>query len=459
MSINEQNNIKDLFKAYDIRGLSPQELNPKVAYNIARAYADFLPAGKVAVGYDMRKDSRKLSQAFIRGLVRQGREVLDIGMVTSDMVYYAVGKHNLAGGAMITASHNPKGYDGIKLTGKGVVPIGIDSGLLQIESEVETQSFKIKDKAHSDQVAEQDITEEWVKHAISIAGDITEPLQIGIDTGNGMAGIIVPYLEKLLPNIHISSLYLDLDGSFPNHPANPLVSKNNQDLQRLVVKDKLDCGIAFDGDGDRAFFIDDLGNILSSSVVGAIIARDILEESPGETILYSATCSDILPATIESFGGKSTRVRVGHSFIKSQMRKRKAAFAAEHSGHFYYQQNYFADSGIITAIRVLSILSQSGKKLSEISAPFTHIFANSEELNFDFDSLEDAQDSLMMLERHFSDGDIDHLEGLTVRYRDWWFNARTSNTESYLRVNIEADNQQLLEEKQKLITRLLRKYS
>lgn len=450
--------IKELFKAYDIRGLSPQELNPKVAYSIARAYADFLPDGKVAVGYDMRKDSKKLSEAFINGLLKQDREVMDIGMVTSDMVYYAVGKHKLAGGAMITASHNPKGYDGIKLTGKGVVPIGIDSGLLQIESEVETKSFKTKNKAQKYQVTKQDITEEWVKHAISLAGEINQSLRVGIDTGNGMAGIVVPYMQNLLP-IKISSIYTELDGSFPNHPANPLVSENNRDLQRLVTKENLDCGIAFDGDGDRAFFIDDLGNILSSSVVGAIIARDILEYSPVETILYSATCSDIVPATIESFGGKSARVRVGHSFIKAQMHRRKAAFAAEHSGHFYYRDNYFADSGIITALRVLSILSKSNKKLSEIAAPYSHMFANSEELNFEFKNQEDTKDKLMILERHFSDGDIDHLEGLTVRYRDWWFNARTSNTEPYLRINIEADNKHILEAKQKNIVRLLRKSS
>ncbi|MDQ5943292.1 MAG: phosphomannomutase [Patescibacteria group bacterium] len=450
--------IKNLFKAYDIRGLSPKELNPSVAYAIARAFADFLPAGKIAVGHDMRKDSQELSEAFMTGLIKQGREVLDLGLVTSDMVYYAVGKYKLAGGAMITASHNPKGYDGIKLTGKNVVPIGIDSGLLSIEEEVETKHFKSNKSKHASKITDTDITKEWVEHAISLAGEINKPLKVGMDTGNGMAGIVVPYMQNLLP-IKIDSIYTELDGSFPNHPANPLDPKNNIDLQKLVLKNNLDCGIAFDGDGDRAFFVDDLGHLLSSSVIGAIIARDMLESSPGETILYSAVCSDILPATIESFGGRSARVKVGHSYIKAQMRKRKAAFAAEHSGHFYYKDNYFADSGIITALKILNILSRTGKKLSEIATPYTNMFANSEELNFEFNNQEDTQDQLLVLERHFSDGDIDHLEGLTVRYRDWWFNARTSNTEPYLRLNIEADNTQILDKQQKYIARLLKKYS
>lgn len=446
---------KDIFKAYDIRGLSPQELNPMVAYSIGRAYGDFLPVGRVAVGHDMRKDSRKLSEAIMAGLHKEGREVIDLGLVTSDMVYYAVGKYKLAGGAMITASHNPKGYDGIKLTGKNVVPIGIDSGLLEIEKEVESGLYKKPRSNSKSQITGLDITKEWVSHAISIAGSIDRPLKIGIDTGNGMAGIVLPYIQELLP-LEISSIYTELDGSFPNHPANPLESKNNKDLQELVLKNTLDCGVAFDGDGDRAFIIDDLGNILSSSVVGSIIASDILDSSPGETILYSAVCSDIVPATIESFGGRSARVKVGHSFIKAQMRKRKAAFAAEHSGHFYFRDNYFADSGLIAALRVLHILSKSNNKLSEIATPYRSMFANSQELNFD---IKDPQEALMILERHFNDGEIDHLEGLTVRYRNWWFNARASNTESYLRVNLEADNQEILQKQQKSITKLLNNYS
>ena len=449
---------KDIFKAYDIRGLTPTELNPEIAYSIGRAFADYLPSGKVAIGQDMRKDSTMIADGLKAGLVKQGREVIDLGQITSDMMYFAIGKYKLAGGAMITASHNPKGYNGIKLTGKGVVPIGVESGLLEIEKEVENGHYKkmCEQGCINQKIVSKNITEQWVEHAIKIAGDISRPLRVGIDTGNGMAAIVLPDINKLT-NLKIYGLYTEIDGSFPNHPANPLIPENNQDLQKLVVDENLDCGIAFDGDGDRAFFVDERGNLISSSVIGAIIARGILEDSPGETILYSATCSDILPATIESFGGRSARVRVGHSYIKAQMRKRNAAFAAEHSGHFYYRDNYFADSGIITALRVLNLLSQSSKKLSEITAPYINMFANSEELNFEFADSREALDRLLLLERHFADGEIDHLEGLTVRYREWWFNARTSNTEPYLRVNIEADNKQILEEKQKTISKLLKR--
>ncbi len=449
-----QKNLKSIFKAYDIRGLSPKELNPKVAYSIARAFADFLPKGRVAVGYDMRKDSHRLAVAFMAGLVKQGREVIDLGLITSDMIYYAIGHYKLAGGAMITASHNLAGYDGIKLTGKNVVPIGIDSGLLKIEDKVEHHHFKKLHKQGYDigQIAKKDITKEWVEHALEIVGLGNSRLSIATDTGNGMASIVLPYLDELT-DLQIESLYTELDGSFPNHPANPLNVANNKALCKLVAKNHLDCGLAFDGDGDRAFVVDDQGNLLSASVLGAIIARDILECEPGQTILYSATASDIVPATIESFGGHSIRTRVGHSFVKADMKKHHAIFGIEHSGHFYYAQNYNADSGLITALTILKIIAQSGKPLSEIAAPFVSMYANSGELNFE---VSEPKDALKILQRHFNNAETDELEGLTVRYRNWWFNARASNTEPYLRVNIEADSAYILKAYQKEITRLLK---
>jgi phosphomannomutase len=425
---------KDIFKTYDIRGLAPQELSPKVAYAIGRAFADFLPAGKVAVGRDMRVDSGELA---------------DLGLITSDMIYFAVGSMGLAGGAMITASHNPGKYDGIKLTGQGVAPIGIDSGLLEIEKEVGSDHFK---KLHeSGQIEKLDITRAWIKHAIKVAGRSDIDLCIGTDTGNGMAAIVLPYLKKLT-YLKIESLFVELDGTFPNHLANPLEAKNTKDLRKLVVDNKLACGLAFDGDGDRVFVVDDKGELLSGSVLGAIIARDILETAPGETILYNAICSDIVPATIESFCGQAIRTRVGHSFIKAEMRKHNAAFACEHSGHFYFRDNYNADSGLIAALRLLKILSESGKKLSAIADPYRKIFANSPELNFE---IKDIPKALKKLEGEFNDGEIDKLDGLTVRFRDWWFNARPSNTEPLLRVNIEAKTHGQLKAVSKKISDIL----
>lgn len=438
---------KDIFKAYDIRGLAPQELSPQVAYAIGRAFADFLPDGKVAVGRDMRTDSGELADALIAGLIKQDREVIDVGQVTSDMIYFAVGKHQLAGGAMITASHNPGKYDGIKLTGKGVEPIGIDTGLLSIEDDVSHDHYK--KVCEQGKIEKLDITRAWVKHAIRVAGKSDIDLHIGTDTGNGMAAIILPYLKKLT-YLNIESLFVDLDGTFPNHLANPLEAKNTKDLRKLVIDKKLACGLAFDGDGDRVFVVDDKGELLSGSVLGAIIARDILENSPGETILYNAICSDIVPATIGSFGGQAIRTKVGHSYIKADMRKYNAAFACEHSGHFYFRDNYCADSGLIAALRILKIVSESNKSLSEIAAPYRKMFVNSPELNF---AVQAVAQVLSSLETQFIDGDVDHLDGLTIRYRDWWFNARPSNTEPYLRVNIEAKTKAKLDEAQKKITR------
>jgi phosphomannomutase len=440
---------KDIFKAYDIRGLAPQELNPQVAYAIGRAFADFLPAGKVAVGRDMRLDSGELADALIAGLIKQDREVIDLGMITSDMIYFAVGSMDLAGGAMVTASHNPGKYDGIKFTGPGVAPIGIDSGLLEIEKYVQSDHFK---KLHEQgQIEKMDITRSWVKHAIKVAGKSDIDLHIGTDTGNGMAAIVLPYLKKLT-YLRIDSLFTELDGTFPNHLANPLEPKNTKDLRKLVIDKKLACGLAFDGDGDRVFVVDDKGELLSGSELGAIIARDILENSPGETILYNAICSDIVPATIESFGGQAIRTKVGHSYIKAEMKKRSAAFACEHSGHFYFRDNYNADSGLIAALRLLKILAESGKSLSEIANPYRKIFANSPELNFE---VRDIAMTLKKIESGFKDGEIDHLDGLTIRYRDWWFNARPSNTEPLLRVNIEAKSKVQLDEAKKKITKVL----
>jgi len=440
----------DIFKAYDIRGLTPTELNPQVAYAIGRAFADFVPPGKVAVGRDMRTDSGALADGVIAGLIKQGREVIDLGQITSDMIYFAVGKLKLAGGAMITASHNPGQYNGIKLTGEGVVPIGIDSGLLTIEKAIETKHFK---KIHeAGIITQQNITQDWVRHCLEVIGGINKPLRIGTDTGNGMAAIVLPYLQNLTP-LQIESLFVELDGTFPNHVANPLIEANTTDLRKLVVAEGLDCGIAFDGDGDRAFVVDNKGELLSGSVLGAILAKDILEHHPGETILHNVICSDIVPGTIESFGGQSVRTKVGHSYIKAEMKAHKAIFACEHSGHFYFRDNYNADSGLIAALMLLKLLCQTDKPLSEIAAPFKTMFANSPELNFE---VSEPTQALRLLERRFGDGELDHLDGLTVRYQDWWFNARSSNTEPYLRINIEARDQTVLLAKQKQLTKILK---
>ncbi|MEI6741906.1 MAG: phosphomannomutase/phosphoglucomutase [bacterium] len=441
---------ESIFKAYDIRGKVPSELTPDVARAVGRALADFLPTGEIAVGRDMRPDSSELATALTAGLTEQGRDVVDLGQITSDMMYYAVGQYDFAGGAMVTASHNPGEYNGIKLTAMGVAPIGEDTGLNVIKQTIVGDAYK--PSMANGSVRSIDILEGWVKHALTFAPNLTA-LKVGIDAGNGMGGIIVPELEKLT-KLKISGLYLELDGTFPNHPANPLVFENLKDLIELVKANQLDCGIAFDGDGDRAFMVDENGEVVSGSVLGALLSEHFLKLSPGATILYNAITSRMVPETIAAAGGKSIRTKVGHSFIKADMRRSGAVFACEHSGHFYFQDNYNADSGVIAALCVLDIISQSGKKLSELCKPLRQKYVDSGEINFD---VSDKAKTITLVSEKYHDGKIDSLDGTTISYPDWWFNLRPSNTEPLLRLNVEAKNPEILKQNLEVISKIIQK--
>lgn len=425
---------ENIFGAYDIRGKVPNELTPAVAKSIGRAMADYVPEGQVAVGRDMRPDSEQLAKSVIEGLVTQGREVVDLGQITSDMMYFAVGNYGYAGGAMITASHNPGEYNGLKLTSKGVVPIAGEQGLLQIKQALIDDNYKAEESGGN--VTTKSILSDWVDHALKFAPGLS-PLHVGFDAGNGMAGILPPELSKKTP-LKIEGLYLDLDGTFPNHMANPLIFENLADLIKLVNGKKLDCGAAFDGDGDRGFFVDDAGLPVTGSVLGALLIAQILQKKPGATILYNAICSRIVPETIKKLGGKGIRTRVGHGFIKADMNKYNAEFACEHSGHFYFKDNYNADSGLIPVLMGLSILSQSGKKLSELVKDLRARYVESGEINFE---VLDKEFVMKKLAEEYVDGKQDNLDGLTVNYTDWWFNVRPSQNEPLLRLNIEAKNQ------------------
>lgn len=438
-----------IFGAYDIRGKVPNELTSEVAKNIGRALADYVPEGKIAVGRDMRPDSEQLAKSVSEGLMAQGREVVDLGQITSDMMYFAVGNYGYAGGAMVTASHNPGEYNGLKLTSKGVVPIAGDQGLLQIKQALIDDEYKPEQSAGK--ISDKNILSDWVDHALKFAPKL-KPLQIGFDAGNGMAGIIPPELEKKSP-LKISGLYLELDGTFPNHMANPLIFENLADLIELVKQKNLDCGVAFDGDGDRGFFVDEAGQPVTGSVLGALLITEILKDNPGATILYNAICSRIVPETIEKYGGKGIRTRVGHGFIKADMHKYVAEFACEHSGHFYFKDNYNADSGLIPVLMGLSILSQSDKKLSELVKEFRSRYVESGEINFE---VADKDRAMVKVAEAYPDGKHDNLDGLTVNFSDWWFNVRPSQNEPLLRLNIEAKEQAVLEENLQKITNIIK---
>ncbi len=432
--------IDNIFKAYDIRGRVGDELNPETTKKIGLAFSDFLPnPGTVAVGRDMRPDSKDLADGLIAGLIEQGRNVVDIGEVTSDMIYFAVGNLQLAGGAMITASHNPGEYNGIKLCREDAKPIGEESGLFKIRDAIKENKTKPSNKAGS--IEEKDISEEWVEHVLSfIETEELSSLKIAVDAGNGMAGKIFPEIEPYLP-FEIEEMYFELDGTFPNHIANPLEAKNIVDIQKKIKEDSLDCGIAFDGDGDRAVLIDEKGEALSGTVMTALLSEYFLKKSPGHTILYNAICGRAAKDTIEKNGGQAIRTRVGHSFIKSDMRKYHAIFAGEHSGHYYFKDNYMADSGLIAAIIGLYILSKSKKPLSKLVEPFRKAYFSIQETNFEVDYKEKVIEDIA---REFEQYDQDSLDGLTINFDGGWLNIRPSNTEPLLRLNAEASSTEIL---------------
>ena len=432
--------MDNIFKAYDIRGKVGDELNPETTKKIGVAFSDFLPkSGSIAVGRDMRPDSKNLADGLIAGLIEQGRNVIDICEVTSDMIYFAVGNLQLAGGAMITASHNPGEYNGIKLCRDEAKPIGEESGLFEIRDAIKENKFRPSNKAGS--IEEMDISEEWVEHVLSfIEPEELSSLKIVVDAGNGMAGKIFPEIEPYLP-FEVEEMYFELDGTFPNHIANPLEAKNIVDIQNKIKEKSLDCGIAFDGDGDRAVLIDEKGEALSGTVMTALLSEYFLRIHPHSVVLYNAICGRAAKDTIEKNGGKAIRTRVGHSFIKSDMRKYGAVFAGEHSGHYYFKDNYMADSGLIAAIIGLYILSRSRKTLSELVEPFRKAYFSIQETNFEAD---DKQKVIADIAKEFKHYPQDSLDGLTINFEGGWLNIRPSNTEPLLRLNAEATSTELL---------------
>ncbi len=433
-----------IFKAYDVRGKVGSELNAESCQRIGRAFADWLPLdGPVAVGYDMRPDSKELAEAVAEGLRLQGREVWSIGQVASDMLYFAVGSLEAAGGAMITASHNPGEYNGIKFCREQAKGVGIETGLAEIRDLAVNNDFAPSlEKAP---MLEKNVMDAWVQHALNFVNVADWPAyKIAADAGNGMAGAVLPYLVKHLPeHVQVTPMYWELDGTFPNHLANPLDRSTLVALQAKIKDEGLDFGLAFDGDGDRAALLDENGQPMSGTVMTAILAQYFLKKNPGATVLYNAICGRVVKETIADAGGNGVRTKVGHSFIKGDMRTHDAVFAGEHSGHYYFRDNYSADSGLIAALVAIQVLAESGKKLSELIAEFDDVYVSIEETNFE---VTDKEGTLARLQAEFQDGTQDDLDGLTVNYADSWFNVRPSNTEPLLRLNAEAKDKAMLDE-------------
>ncbi len=432
--------VSDIFKAYDIRGKVGSELTTGVAEAVGKGLADVLGEGPVAVGRDMRPDSRALAEAVIKGLVAQGRDVLDIGEITTDMIYFAVGHGKLAGGAVITASHNPGEYNGIKLCREEAKPIGAETGLFDIRDTIIADGFKPA-AAVPGTVTSKDITEDWVQHVLDFIDiDKLKPLHIAVDAGNGMAGKIFPELEPYVP-WEVEEMYFELDGTFPNHEANPMKFETLADMITNIKEMKLDGGVAFDGDGDRAFLVDETGTVLTGGIMSAMLADYFLTKYPGSSIVYDVRNSRTVPAVIRTAGGIPVIERVGHAFLKQKMREVNAPFGGEASGHFYFRDNWFADSGLIGAVIGLYVAGLSGKKLSELREKYTH-YAAIPETNFE---VEDKQGAMDRIAKEYAGYDVDLMDGVTVTIDDkTWFNVRPSNTEPLLRLNAEAADEKSL---------------
>ncbi|TMD52008.1 MAG: phosphomannomutase/phosphoglucomutase [Chloroflexi bacterium] len=441
-----------IFKAYDVRGIYGQDLTDEIAYRIGRAAALYLQVPEIAVGRDMRLSSPQLAAAIIQGITDQGVNAIELGMTTTDELYFAVGKFNYAAGVMITASHNPGKYNGMKFCRAQAFPISLESGLADIRDLAIRGEFP--EPASKGQVIQRDVTEEYISHALSfIDVNKIKPLKVVIDAGNGMAGLVMPRVFKHLPCTLIP-LYFELDGNFPNHPASPIEPENMEDLQKKVRETGADLGAAFDGDADRMFPVDEHGNVVDGSMVTAIVSQSLLRKQPGSTILYNLIVSKSVPELVQKMGGNAVRTRVGHSYIKAEMRRLNAIFGGEHSGHFYFRDNWFADSGLIAFLITLELVSIEGKPLSELLKPLDK-GARSGEIN---STVNDVQGKLQALEEHFGKQaqSVDHLDGITLDFGDWWFNVRPSNTEPLLRLNVEANSRELMEQKRDEVLAFIR---
>ena len=442
-----------VFKAYDIRGIYPGELDEEGGYAIGRAYVEQFEPKRIAVGRDMRVSSPSMAEAVIRGASASGAEVTDVGMVGTEMLYFAVGELGLDGGVQVTASHNPKEYTGMKIVRRGALPVGGDSGLLDIRDRALALSGQ--DRGQTPAVAKEvDVFPAFSEKAMSfIDRQAVKPLKVVIDAANGMAGVMMPPLLDRLP-VKAVRCFFEPDGTFPNHEPNPLLPENREFIMGKVLSEEADLGIAFDGDADRCFFVDDTGEFVPGDFVTALLAETLLEKEPGGKILYDVRASWAVPDTVERAGGIPLVNRVGHAFFKQRMREEGATFGGEVSGHYYFRDFHQADSGTIPALLMLELISRRGQRLSEILQPFRERYFLTGEINAQVDDV--ALKLQELKERFAGEGEVSHLDGISVTAPDWHFNVRPSNTEPLLRLNLEARDPELMARKRDEVLELIR---
>jgi phosphomannomutase len=443
----------EVFKAYDIRGIYPSDLDEDGARAVGRAFVEVFEPKRIAVGHDMRVTSPAMAEAAIAGAAEAGADVLELGLVGTEMVYFAVGELGLDGGIAVTASHNPKDYTGLKIVRAGALPVGGESGLLEIRDRA--MSGDRPRTGPNGTVEPYDIWEQYVERVLSFVDvEAIKPLKVVIDAANGMAGVMLPPVLEHLPQLETVRYFFEPDGTFPNHPPNPLLPENREFIVGKTLEEQADFGAAFDGDADRCFFVDDSGEFVPGDFATALFAESVLAKEPGAKIIYDVRASWAVPQTIERAGGVPLINRVGHAFIKARMREEHAAFGGEVSGHYYFRDFSQADSGVVPFLLMLQLLSQRGQKLSEILRPFRERFFITGELNT---PVEDVDGKLRELEERFGpEGRVSHLDGLSVDADDWHFNVRPSNTEPLLRLNLEALEPELMERKRDEVLAVIR---
>jgi len=439
-----------VFKAYDVRGVYPDELDEEGAYAIGRAYVEQFQPARIAVGRDMRLAAPAMAAALIEGARDGGADVLDLGMVGTEMVYFAVGELGLDGGVCVTASHNPKQYTGMKIVREGALPVGGESGLLDVR---ERALKPFGPPGRRGEVTTKDIWDGFVEKVLSfVEVSAIGPLRVVIDAANGMAGAMLPPVLERLP-IDAVTCYFEPDGSFPNHEPNPLLPENREFIVAKTLEERADLGVAYDGDADRCFFVDDTGEFVPGDFVTALLAESILQKEGGGSVIYDVRASRAVPQTIERAGGTALINRVGHAYIKHRMRQEGAVFGGEVSAHYYFRDFSQADSGVVPFLLLLELISKSGRKLSELLAAYRERFFLTGEINT---PVADADKKLQELRERYADGTVSDLDGISVDYEDWHFNVRPSNTEPLLRLNLEAFSQEQMERKRDEVLELIR---
>jgi phosphomannomutase len=442
----------DIFKAYDVRGTYPDQIDEPIARDIGRGFVTYLGAKRIAVSRDMRISSPALAAAFIDGATSQGADVVDYGLAGTDMLYYAVAAGGFDGGAQITASHNPKQYNGVKLVRQGAFPLSGDAGISDIR-EMLTKGTLPAPSASRGAVTQAEMLAPYVEHVLKfIDPAVVKPFKVVLDAGCGIGGLVAPKLFERLP-CKTTELCFTIDGNFPTHEANPLIEENRRDIIAEVVRQKADIGIAWDGDADRCFFIDDTGEFIPGDFVTALLGTMFSKREPGATIVYDVRASRAVADSVKAAGGNPVMHRVGHAFMKVKMRELNAVYGGEVSAHYYFRDNWFADNGMIPALLLLELVCGSGKKLSELLAPYRAKYFISGEVN---SKVADVPRALRLLEERYKDGRITKLDGISVDYDSWHFNVRGSNTEPLLRLNLEAFSQSEMEQRRDEVLQLIR---